>query len=204
MAESVEVREVLSDNIGRIRRLRGMTVRDVSARLKELGLRLSASGVSEIENAVRKVSVDELLVIAIALNTSVIDLLSPADGSPLALAQSIEPLEPMWLELWLQGMTPWPQEAWGVPASTQLEAFLATASEYRRAMHRRDTRPEIAAIDGLRERVLRVIEALEDPAAKRDMPLRGMSSSMRSHLEEVDAYTNLLANRLEKSDADGG
>lgn len=104
MAEvSEEVRKVIGDNIERVRRARGLTVRDLSARLKDYGLALSPSGVSDVENATRKVAVDELLVLAIALNTSVIDLLTPHDGQSLSVAEGVEPLQPEWLEGWLQG-----------------------------------------------------------------------------------------------------
>ena len=46
-------------------------------------------------------------MIAIALNTSIIDLLTK-DGSPLTVADGVEPLPPSWLEGWLRGETPWP------------------------------------------------------------------------------------------------
>ena len=106
------VRKVLGDNIERIRRgVRGMTVRDLSARLEPLGLKLSASGVSEVENATRKVSVDELFKIAIALNTSVIDLLSPLGGETLAVADGVGELTVEQLYFWLRGDTPWPEDA---------------------------------------------------------------------------------------------
>ena len=111
MAEpDVTVRRVLGDNIKRIRQVRDMTVRDLAARLKPLGLSLAPSGVSEVENATRKVAADELLVFAIALNTSIIDLLMPPDGESLTVADNIE-MGTDDLYWWLRGDQPWPTDA---------------------------------------------------------------------------------------------
>ena len=69
---------MIGQNIKRIRDdVRGMKGSDLSDRLNELGLKLSTSGVSEVETPTRKLGADELLIIAIALNTSIIDLLTP-------------------------------------------------------------------------------------------------------------------------------
>lgn len=221
-----QIREALGANIKRIRRLRGLTVRDLSARLQPLGLRLSPSGVTEIETAGketseasdgkttkkagRKVSVDELLVIAIALNTNVIDLITPADGSALSVADGAEPLDARWLELWLRGEIPLPREPWGEGSwgslmafdPAQLDEFHAAASEHRRMMHRRDARPEIVALDGLRERVRLAIEATEDPRSaeiiKDDMPPERMVEELRADLDAVTDSVNQLAKHIER------
>jgi hypothetical protein len=72
------VQLVIGQNIKRIRDdVEGMKGSDLSDRLNELGLKLSTSGVSEVETPTRKLGADELLIIAIALNTSIIDLLTP-------------------------------------------------------------------------------------------------------------------------------
>jgi transcriptional regulator with XRE-family HTH domain len=214
MAEAVGVRKTLGDNIGRIRRLRGMTVRDLSARLKELGLKLSASGISEIENAVRKVSVDELLTIAIALNTSIIDLLAPADGSSLTVAEGVRPLDPRRIEEWLQGETSWPSVlyewlyehgAGGWPPPNELldrfgaqhEEFMETASETRRRLHSQDLRSEVDAAGLLQELTRQALDALENEGASEAVSSGQRANELRATLEEVVAYVNLLANRLE-------
>ena len=62
-------------------------------------------------------------MIAIALNTSIIDLLTK-DGSPLTVADGVDPLPPSWLDGWLRGETPWP--AWQAASSA-----LCSASEAR-------------------------------------------------------------------------
>ncbi|QFS93534.1 hypothetical protein FIV07_22475 [Mycobacterium sp. THAF192] len=194
MAEvSEEVRKVIGDNIERVRRARGLTVRDLSARLKDYGLALSPSGVSDVENATRKVAVDELLVLAIALNTSVIDLLTPHDGQSLSVAEGVEPLQPEWLEGWLQGETPWP--ATGDKAVQ--EEYFSTASEARKLKHRIGLRPEIHELAALRSAVAAAIDGpgpfneTEDPEV--------LATQLRDQLERVQMYVKLLADNLERN-----
>ncbi|OBI92086.1 hypothetical protein A5661_26385 [Mycobacterium asiaticum] len=152
-------------------------------------------------------SVDELLTIAISLNTSVIDLLTPADGSSLLVAESVEPLDPRWLELWLQGETPWPSPRLGTESATQdVVEFLQGAAEHRRAKLRMETRPEIAVIDQLRAYVSETIEAMEDPQGYgRRTPFtpKNMANVLQMALKDVDNYITLLASHIEKN-ADGG
>lgn len=76
---------VVAKNVGEIRRSRGLTVRDLAARLAELGHRLLASGVSRIENGERRVDVDDLVALARALDVSPVRLLLPAEPGEVAL-----------------------------------------------------------------------------------------------------------------------
>ncbi|MGO9925134.1 MAG: helix-turn-helix domain-containing protein [Mycobacterium sp.] len=194
MADAEEVRKVIGDNVERIRRIRGLNVRDFSARLKGLGLSLSASGVSDVENAVRKVSAEELLIFAIALNTSVIDLLTPPDGKLLKVADKVDPLPASWLESWLSGEKPWPP----VPTnSASANEFFDTASEFRRRQQRTELRPEIGEIGSLRDTVA---SAIDGPGPLNEITDPGvMAKHLRDQLERVDAYVKLLADHLEKN-----
>src|SRR5258707_8306203 len=141
-----KVRLVIGQNIKRIRDdVQGMKGSDLSDRLNELGLKLSTSGVSEGETATRKLGADELLIIAIALNTSIIDLLTRRDGSPLTVAEGVEPLPPSWLEGWLRGETPWPATS----DKAVQDDFFKTASEERKLRDRTETRTELQQISAL-------------------------------------------------------
>lgn len=204
------VRQVIGSNIRRIRTLRRMKGQQLVDRLDKLGFPLPISGLSEVETAKRRVTVEELLIFAIALNTSVIDLITPTGGSPLAVADGVEPLEPAWLEPWLRGEIPLPQELWGDGSwgslmafdPAQIDEFHAATSEHRRMMHRRDARPEMVAIDGLRERVRRAIEATEDPRASEiieaDVPPESMAEKLRTDLEAVTESVNLLVKHIDR------
>lgn len=191
------VRGVIGNNIGQIRRNRALTVRDLSARLKALGLSLSASGVSDIENASRKIAADELLIFAIALNTSVIDLLTPRDGAPLTIAEHVEPIQAGWLEGWLQGNHPWPLKP---TDESYNEQYLWTASEFRKRKQRTDMRPEIQEIGSLRDAVASAIDGpgklnqIADPQV--------MARHLRDQLGRVEKYVSLLADRIEKQGYD--
>lgn len=184
-----------------------MTVRDLSARLEPLGFRLSPSGVSEIENATRKVSVDELLILAIALNASVIDLLTPADGVTMAVAKDLW-IDAVEMEAWLQGAEPWPPPVMGDPSSSEyVEAFLDAASEQRKALRRLDSRPEIAAIDRLRYYVAEALRSLEGaPGVGYSATewLERVVKAIPPALEEVNTYITLLLAQLERKVTDGG
>lgn len=198
--EPKSVRETVAANIKRIRKMRDMTGREFIAQLGERGVKLLPSGLTAMEKGERRLTVEEMLAIAIVLNTSVIDLLSPVDGWPMEVAKDVEPLESFWLELWLNGAMPWPQEPAGDAAVTQLEEFLASASTFRRTMQRRDMRPEMQAIRGLEEAVRRAIELEEDTKAESGTTGKAAAALLRDQLEEVSSYVNLLAKRIERSD----
>jgi hypothetical protein len=144
-----------------------------------------------VENATRKVTVDELLIFAIALNTSIIDLLTPESGKPLKVAEGVEPLHPGWLEDWLRGDTPWPATS---DKSVQDE-FFSTASEQRRIRYRTGLRPEMQEIATLRSAVA---GAIEGPGGLNEIQEPDlMADYLRTQLERVTTYLNLLADRIE-------
>ncbi len=59
-----------------------MTLRDLSARLEELGRPLSHATISEIERGARRVDVDDLTTLAAALGVSPASLLMPPSTMP--------------------------------------------------------------------------------------------------------------------------
>jgi hypothetical protein len=152
------------------------------------------------------------------LNTSVIDLLAPADGSELVVADGVEPLDPRSMEQWLQGEAVWPpvwlewyrehrkQPRHWPPElvdrfKAQVDEFLETVSDARQALHRQDLRSEVAAIEWLREITRLALDALEGAADH--MPPAQRAEELRAQMEEVGSYMTLLANRLEKSKEPG-
>lgn len=86
--------ETVRENISRVRRERGLTLRALSERLAELGRPISNSSISQVETGARRVDVDDLVAFAIALDVSPNTLLMPAhyDGEQtvnLTGAQSV-------------------------------------------------------------------------------------------------------------------
>lgn len=187
------VRQVIGANIQRIRKVRGLKGEELVSRLRAHGIQIPASSLSEIETGKRRVSAEELLVFAIALNTSVIDLLTPLDGSPLTVAEGVEPLHPAWLEDWLRGETSWPATG---DQATQDE-FFSTASDERKLRYRTGMRPELQEIAALKSAVTGAIDGPSDFNQIGDPEL--MAEYLRTCLDRVDAYVKLLADRIEKN-----
>jgi transcriptional regulator with XRE-family HTH domain len=181
------VRTQLGRNIKRVRQaIRQMTVRDLSARLEPLGLKLSHSGISEIENATRKVSVDELLKIAIALNTSVIDLILPGDWETLRVADCIDELNVEQLYGWLRGDRPWPNDA-------SPDDFWRAARHHHREMLLWNQDPVMQAVFSL-ESVVRL-------SRSQDARSSGTyASTVRDALDDVNRKVAEMIERIEESD----
>ncbi len=74
--------ERVAENVKRLRRLRGLSLNDLSERMGQLGRPMQASGLSKIEQGDRRVDVDDLLALALALEVNANTLLMPADGGP--------------------------------------------------------------------------------------------------------------------------
>ena len=191
------VPRAIGANIRRIRLLRELKGQELVDRLANLGFSLPTSGLSEVETAKRRVTAEELLIFAIALNTSVIDLLTPPSGKPLKVGTKVEPIPAPSLESWLAGDKPWPL----VPTrSPEADEFFATASEFRKRQHRTEMQREMLEIAGLRDAVASALDGpgplnmVTDPAA--------MAKQLRDQVERVGKFVELLADDLEKhSDA---
>lgn len=72
----------LAANLAAIRRRRGVTVRRLSSQLADLGVTLLPSGITKIEQGARRVDVDELVALAVALNVSPTRLVLPDTAEP--------------------------------------------------------------------------------------------------------------------------
>jgi transcriptional regulator with XRE-family HTH domain len=70
--------KVLAANISRVRKYRGLTFAEVSARTEEIGQPIAVLGLRRIERGERRVDYDDLLTLAIALRTAPVDLMVPA------------------------------------------------------------------------------------------------------------------------------
>lgn len=97
-----------------LRRERRLSVRNLSARLDEHGVKLLPSGILKIESNDRRVYVRELVALAIALDAVPNRILLPgaADDTPCALTSSVTvPVRDAWQ--WASGEVPriWPP--WG-------------------------------------------------------------------------------------------
>lgn len=153
---------------------------------------MSVATISEIERDKRKVSVSELLVFAIALNTSPIDLIMPSDRERLKVAENVEPLHGgpplMW---WLQGQRPWSQ-------FVSMEDFVDAARDPHRAMLR-----------ARENSVLQRIDALDAPVrlALSGLPRNGpLAPALQKALDRLVEQVEALIEAVEREDTeqDGG
>ncbi len=69
--------ETVRHNVARIRKRQGLTLQNVSDRLSTTDRPMSPNAISEIERAARRVDVDDLIALAVALNASPLALLLP-------------------------------------------------------------------------------------------------------------------------------
>lgn len=72
----------VAKNLERLRRVRGLTTRQLSAELEEAGRPIPASGITRMEKGDRQVSVDDLTALAAVLRVSPSALLLPLDDAP--------------------------------------------------------------------------------------------------------------------------
>lgn len=71
-------------NLARLRRDRGFSFQALADRTEQLGYAVPAIGLRRIEGEARKVTVDEVMVLARALETSPLDLMLPAADAEVA------------------------------------------------------------------------------------------------------------------------
>ncbi|MGY1692315.1 helix-turn-helix domain-containing protein [Geodermatophilus sp. SYSU D01105] len=98
------VAERVSQNLARLRNEQDMTLGRLSERLAELGRPISISGLSKIERGERRVDVDDLLALAVALDVSPNRLLlpSPSQASEKQPDVALTPNERVaWDQAWL-------------------------------------------------------------------------------------------------------
>lgn len=98
---------MVSGNVRMLRERRGLTRPQLSERLSDLGRPLLATGLAKIEDGTRRVDVDDLMALAIALNVSPPRLLLPsvASDEPVRLTPKVE-VSSSWAWSWAEGEGP--------------------------------------------------------------------------------------------------
>ncbi len=87
-------------NIRHFRALRGVSVRELSARLGELGRPILPSGITKLEKGGRRVDVDELIALAVALGVNPNALLLLPYGQEDSKVQLIDSVTVSWHRAW--------------------------------------------------------------------------------------------------------
>ncbi|WP_405549760.1 helix-turn-helix domain-containing protein [Streptomyces microflavus] len=96
----------VAENVGRLRRARGMTIYGLSGALQEVGRPITPSAVAKIERQQRQVSVDDLAALAVVLGVSPSALLLPlrAEGEVEVTGAGAVPAVDAWE--WMDGARP--------------------------------------------------------------------------------------------------
>lgn len=74
--------KTVAENLKRLRKVRGLSTRELSGALERAGRSISPTGVGRMEKADRHVTADELVALAAVFNVSPSALLLPLDDSP--------------------------------------------------------------------------------------------------------------------------
>lgn len=96
--------ETVRANISRLRRDRGLTLRDLADRMAETDRPLAHNSISEIERGARRVDVDDLVALALALEVSPLAILFPVEDAALSPNGPTYPRQRIWS--WGQGLEP--------------------------------------------------------------------------------------------------
>src|SRR3954471_1522869 len=75
--EKLSLPAQVSENVRRLRKDRGLSLSEVSARMTALGVGLSLNGLSKVELGNRELRLDELIALAAALDVAPVLLLFP-------------------------------------------------------------------------------------------------------------------------------
>jgi transcriptional regulator with XRE-family HTH domain len=84
---TIRTSDLVAIQVKQLRGRRGLTVKDLAGRCRALGAEeLTANVLTNIEVRRRDVSVDELFVLALALDAAPVHLLTPSDDQPVDVA----------------------------------------------------------------------------------------------------------------------
>lgn len=101
----IRASDLIAAQVKQLRARRGLTVKDLAARCRELGAAdLSINVLTNIEVRRRDVSADELLVLALALDVAPTHLLAPPPAATAGLAVTADVVaDPETAALWIRG-----------------------------------------------------------------------------------------------------
>jgi transcriptional regulator with XRE-family HTH domain len=105
-AESPTPSQVVAIELPKIRKRIGLTAEDVAKRVRLHGGKLDRAAVSKIENGLRDVSLDEAIVLAVALGISPLHLFISRDDDAFVRVTPAEYVTAATARRWIRGTTP--------------------------------------------------------------------------------------------------
>lgn len=103
----------VAHNVAELRSLRGLSLRDLSVRLRQLGRPILPSGLFKVESGERRVDTDDLVALAVALDVTPTRLLLPATAEDRKMALTPSTVcEERTAWAWAVGDHELPREPW--------------------------------------------------------------------------------------------
>ncbi len=152
--------KTVSANVKRLRKEQNLGLRGLSNKLGEVGRPLGHSAVDQIEKGTRRVDVDDLMALAVALGVSPVALLMPAvhsaepqdDVESTAVAVPI-PAKLLWgwltaeYPLFKMSLLTFAERSWPVWEREQLTAQVAQVTAATKGLYERVGREEVSSGD---------------------------------------------------------
>jgi len=126
--QNLSARDVVGHRVAKLRRRRDLTAEQLADRCVELGaVHITRSFIANLESRRRGLSVDDFLVLALALDVPVTELLAlaPERGETLALTDTVHVTSAETLRGWLVGETALPESDARLYYATALERMQA-------------------------------------------------------------------------------
>lgn len=196
--------DVVAENLRATRKRRGLTVRALSARLGDLGFSLVPSGVTKVEtadaSARRRIDVDDLAALALALDSSPVALLTPRERQDVAVTPSVS-ARGREVGGWVRGDEGLPIDGEADEERERRRRNFHEGSPSADRAEPADAHPLLASVRGLEDLAR---EALE-PGSPRESPLtRSLIDNLRRQVRRVDQYVDLLIDELEHDESGEG
>lgn len=190
------INEMARANLKRIREERGVSQRELSERLSKLGHPILASGIGRIEQGARRLDVDDLVALSIALSVSPLQLLLPPErrsDSRISLTDAVDvTTQVAWA--WMLGdwVGAWSEApAWvSFDSNSQLPSGVSLA-DYASNLRRALERIEEARRDGHVEVMQYVAEDINRTSTKLWEILR-YEVSLRAHIKEHGHFPGVV------------
>lgn len=181
-------------NVARIREDRGLSKKELSSRVADLGRPIPPLGISRIEAGDRRVDADDLVALAVALNVSPLALLLPPDRGfdpyiALTGENPITTLSRAWR--WASGVSALPDELGeDAPADKQDDYARLSQSKGQRYVKRQ---PAGRAVDVLHDEVYRLVEISEISSESTDKEFARRLGGVRAWLDRLAAEVDRAA-----------
>lgn len=120
------VPETIASRVEAVRERRGYSLRELSRRLDEVGHSMDATALMRLERGERRITIDDLLAVALALDVPPVALFVPIDTGEAVRVTADMTMDPLQLLLWVSGEGP--------PEADYMDAYgdLAQAQEAAR------------------------------------------------------------------------